>query len=66
MAVAEGNFGRNILPDDPSSLAEVLEKCAQNRLQLDSFSENGHRYVARFDHANVLADFERTLLRSRS
>ncbi|MEO7932454.1 MAG: WcaI family glycosyltransferase [Chthoniobacterales bacterium] len=61
-AVAEGQFGTNIAPGNAAALAQVLEDFAANPLQLETYQRNGHTYVTRFDHAKVLADFERTLI----
>ncbi len=62
VAVAEGHFGKNILPGETAALANLLEEIAANPAQLGAFEANGHAYVSRFDHAKVLAEFERVLL----
>lgn len=56
-AVAEGGFGINLPPNDPAGLARTLEQCQADPAQLRIFQENGYRYVSRFDHSRVLADF---------
>ena len=56
-AVAEGDFGVNVLPGDASRLAEVFRALSANRAQLREWGENGRVYVQRYDRQKLLARF---------
>jgi colanic acid biosynthesis glycosyl transferase WcaI len=63
LAVGEGEFGVNVLPEQPQALADALEKLAGDRALLARMGEAGRRYVARFEMRSVLEQFEKFLLR---
>ena len=65
-AVAEGDFGINLPPDNPSLLAQTLEQFQDDPAQLERYQENGFRYVSRFDHSRVLGEFATQLAREHS
>jgi colanic acid biosynthesis glycosyl transferase WcaI len=60
-AVAEGRFGLNLRPGQADQLAETFRALAQDRPQLQQWSESGRAYVKRFEQRCLLADFFRKL-----
>jgi colanic acid biosynthesis glycosyl transferase WcaI len=56
-AVAEGQFGRNILPGKPDELAKTFRELANNPELLRRWGENGRAYVQRFEQQCVLGKF---------
>ena len=62
LALGEGGFGLLSPPGDAAALAAVLDRAAaMDGAQWRALGEAGRRYVERFEWANVLAEFERTL-----
>ena len=62
LALREGGFGLLVPPGDAVALAGALDRAAAtNGAELRASGEAGREYVARFEWANVLADFERAL-----
>jgi colanic acid biosynthesis glycosyl transferase WcaI len=61
--VAEGGFGRNVIPGEPGKFAEALRQLAQNRQQLQDWGRTGRAYVERFEQSRVLAQFVEELKR---
>jgi glycosyltransferase involved in cell wall biosynthesis len=60
--VGEGNFGFLTPPGDAAALAAALDRAAAiDGSGLRALGEAGRKYVERFEWANVLAEFERTL-----
>jgi colanic acid biosynthesis glycosyl transferase WcaI len=55
--VAEGRFGRNILPGKAELLAGTLRDLIQDRQQLRDWGAAGRRYVERFEQRKVLEKF---------
>jgi len=55
--VADGKFGRNIVPDRPELLANALHELAKDRPRLQEWGRAGRSYVERFDQGRVLSDF---------
>jgi colanic acid biosynthesis glycosyl transferase WcaI len=55
--VAEGRFGRNILPGKAELLAGTLRDLMQNRQQLRDWGAAGRNYVERFEQRKVLEKF---------
>jgi colanic acid biosynthesis glycosyl transferase WcaI len=55
--VAEGRFGRNILPGKAELLAGTLRDLMQNRQQLRDWGVAGRNYVQRFEQRKVLEKF---------
>jgi colanic acid biosynthesis glycosyl transferase WcaI len=55
--VAEGQFGRNILPGKPEQLANTLQDLAADRQLLRRWGENGRAYVQRFEQQSLLGKF---------
>lgn len=55
--VAEGRFGRNILPGNPAQLARTLQELSKDRPLLRHWGENGRAYVQRFEQQRVLGKF---------
>jgi colanic acid biosynthesis glycosyl transferase WcaI len=55
--VEEGQFGKNIIPDNPQLLADTLRDLAQNRQQLRDWGATGRRYVERFEQRSVMEKF---------
>lgn len=60
-AVAEGGFGRNVLPDRPEELARALLELADQPEVLRRYGEAGRGFVRRFARGTVLADFSAML-----
>jgi colanic acid biosynthesis glycosyl transferase WcaI len=60
-AVAEGRFGLNLSPGKADQLARTFRELAQDRPQLQQWSESGRAYVKRFEQKSLLADFFRKL-----
>ena len=56
-AVAEGQFGRNILPGKADQLANTFRDLAQDRQKLRAWGEAGRLYVERFEQGRVLQKF---------
>ena len=56
-AVAEGNFGCNVLPDQTEDLAATLERLAANPAELDAWGQAGRAWVEQFERNRVLAAF---------
>jgi colanic acid biosynthesis glycosyl transferase WcaI len=55
--VAEGRFGRNVLPGKPQELARTLRDLSQDREQLRAWGQSGRVYVERFEQHRVLNQF---------
>jgi len=55
--VAEGRFGRNILPGKAELLAGTLRDLMQDRQQLRDWGAAGRNYVQRFEQRKVLEKF---------
>ena len=55
--VAEGRFGRNILPGKAELLAGTLRDLMQDRQQLRDWRAAGRNYVQRFEQRKVLEKF---------
>lgn len=55
--VAEGRFGRNILPGKAELLAGTLRDLMQNRQELRGWGAAGRNYVERFEQRKVLERF---------
>jgi colanic acid biosynthesis glycosyl transferase WcaI len=55
--VAEGRFGRNILPGKAELLAGTLRDLIQDRQQLRDWGAAGRSYVERFEQRKVLEKF---------
>jgi colanic acid biosynthesis glycosyl transferase WcaI len=60
-AVVEGGFGRNVLPEKPSELANVLLDLAQDRQRLRDYGLAGRAYVERFEQKRLLGNFAQQL-----
>jgi colanic acid biosynthesis glycosyl transferase WcaI len=60
-AVADGRFGVNLRPGQVDQLAKAFRELAQDRPQLQEWSESGRAYVKRFEQRYLLADFFRKL-----
>src|SRR5258708_16713327 len=60
-AVAEGNFGVNVPPGEPATLARELNRLYANRETLPTLAANGRNWVERFNPENVLGEFEARL-----
>jgi colanic acid biosynthesis glycosyl transferase WcaI len=60
-SLAEGNCGTTAHPDEPSAIAEALQKLAEDRLRLETYSRSGFNWVKRFAPETVLANFEAVL-----
>lgn len=56
-AVAEGGFGRNVLPGQPAGLADLLRGLARDRQQLEEWGRAGCAYVERFEQRRLLEGF---------
>jgi colanic acid biosynthesis glycosyl transferase WcaI len=56
-ALNNGGFGRCIPSEDPDSTASALEEMAANKETLETFSQNGRRYVERFEMDAILRRF---------
>jgi colanic acid biosynthesis glycosyl transferase WcaI len=52
--VADGKFGRNIIPGKPEQLAGTFRELARDRQQLRAWGEAGRVYVERFEQRRVL------------
>ena len=62
LALGEGGFGFLTPPGDAAALVGALDRAAvMDNAGLRALGEAGRKYVERFEWANVLADFERTL-----
>ncbi|MGF1451697.1 MAG: WcaI family glycosyltransferase [Opitutales bacterium] len=48
LALAEGEFGQNVLPGDAEALAKILKELKANPEALDTMARNGRKYVAQF------------------
>jgi colanic acid biosynthesis glycosyl transferase WcaI len=55
--VAQGGFGRNILPGKPNELANALRDLAQDRQRLRGYSLAGRAYVEQFEQKRLLETF---------
>ena len=55
--VADGKFGRNIIPGKPDQLARTFRELARDRQQLRAWGEAGRVYVERFEQRRVLEKF---------
>ena len=60
-AVADGRFGVNVLPANPSALADTLRTLAEDQPRLAQMRTNT-AWVARFSASRVLGGFEQKLL----
>lgn len=60
-AVVEGGFGRNVLPEKPGELANVLLDLAQDRQRLRDYGLAGRAYVERFEQKRLLGNFAQQL-----
>ena len=56
-AVANGQFGTNLLPGQADQLAQTFRELAQDRQRLSQWGANGREYVKRFEQRKLLADF---------
>ena len=56
-AIAEGGFGRNVLPDQAEALAGALEQLAASPAQLEAWGQAGRKWVEQFEQTRVLAEF---------
>jgi colanic acid biosynthesis glycosyl transferase WcaI len=56
-AVANGDFGINVLPGQVDRLAQTFRELAQDRQRLSQWSVNGREYVKRFEQRKLLGDF---------
>ena len=56
-AMAEGNFGCNVLPDQAEALADTLQRLAANPAQLEMWGKAGRAWVEQFEQSRVLAAF---------
>ena len=56
-AVANGDFGINVLPGQVDQLAQTFRELAQDRQQLTQWRANGREYVKRFEQHKLLGDF---------
>ncbi len=56
-AVAEGQFGLNVVPLQAEDVAEALERLASNPRQLEIWGERGRAWVEQFEQGRVLATF---------
>ena len=63
-AVAEGQFGVNVLPGDPAALAGKLRHLAENPAPLERMRTNT-AWVQRYSAAQVLGAFERAITGTR-
>ena len=62
LALGEGGFGLRTPAGDAAALAGALDRAAaMDNAELRAWGEAGRKYVERFEWANVLAEFERTL-----
>ena len=61
-AVADGAFGRNVRPADPTALAQALEELAADPAALAQLRRRT-AWVERFSAARVLTEFEARLSR---
>ena len=62
LALGEGGFGLLTPPGEAAALAGALDRAAaMDGAELCAWGEAGRKYVERFEWANVLAEFERTL-----
>ena len=52
--VADGHFGRNVVPGKPELLGKTLRELAQDRAQLRAWGAAGRTYVERFEQRRVL------------
>jgi colanic acid biosynthesis glycosyl transferase WcaI len=55
--VAEGQFGKNIVPGRPDQLAKTFQELAENQQLLRRWGEKGRAYVQRFEQRGVLEKF---------
>jgi colanic acid biosynthesis glycosyl transferase WcaI len=55
--VAEGQFGKNVLPGAPAELADTLHTLARDQPSLRRWAENGRAYVERFEQEHVVGKF---------
>ena len=55
--VADGKFGRNIIPGKPDQLAGTFRELARDRQQLRAWGEAGRVYVERFEQRRVMEKF---------
>jgi colanic acid biosynthesis glycosyl transferase WcaI len=60
-AVADGKFGKNVLPGNPEQLAKTFRLLARDRQQLRAWGAAGRGYVERFEQRQVLRRFLREL-----
>jgi len=59
--VVEGGFGCNVLPGEPASLAETLDRLAADPGQLAAWGKAGRTWVAQFEQNRVLEEFSENL-----
>jgi colanic acid biosynthesis glycosyl transferase WcaI len=55
--VADGSFGRNVVPGKPELIATALRDLAQDRQRLREWGAVGRKYVERFEQRRVLEQF---------
>ncbi len=60
-AVAEGEFGMRVEPDDERALADAVMTLAADQNRRSQMSEKGKQYVKRFSQEVVLGDFRNKL-----
>ena len=56
-AVAEGRFGKNVVPGKPDLLADTLRELAQDRQSLREWGRAGRVFVQRFEREAVMREF---------
>ena len=59
--VADGRFGKNVVPGKPELLANALREVAQDRQRLRDWGAAGRVYVERFEQRRVLEKFTEQL-----
>jgi colanic acid biosynthesis glycosyl transferase WcaI len=60
-AVAKGNFGINVPPDQPEQVAQALVNLTLQPEVLPRMAENGRRWVKNFSGDKILGEFEEKL-----
>jgi colanic acid biosynthesis glycosyl transferase WcaI len=56
-AVADGGFGRNVVPGKPDLLAQAFRELVQDRAKLREWGLMGRKYVERFERESVMTMF---------